>query len=733
MRIYNVFVWALTFVLYVLIAQVSHATTLNADALYLRPGSLGTCSKAGTIKTDSGASNVTKVCDGTTWRQLVRTDATEVLTNKDIDGGTAANTSRITIPKDTKANLDALNRKSGTVVYGTDTEVLYIDNGTSLIPIGAGSGSATDWGYVENGGVEIDATGWSVSGGTGARTTTAAQVLKGEGAYAWDPSAGSQTITLPSFTIPAGGLGNCEARVWVKGGGTADITFVVKTGSTSVSQPLTVSSALASWGPLSFNFVCTAGSATAYFIEGTSAGNAAEIYFDEYYGGEATNIGTAAQASEYGTATTALTAGCNWSTTSTSLAAYAADADCPTPTVTGQASAPGTKIPGVTFSSLPPGDYLVMASGYFGPNNSTTVSQQRFVISDGTTQSGQATAGVTSSGIFTSGSNIVARFSYSTAGAKTFQIFGVTTSASNAADIVNSSPTSATPFKIQVYRFPTASEQVFKVGAPGLEWTAFTPTGSWVANTTYTGRYQCDGGNLSVQYDLALSGAPTSASLTLNLPSGFTIDTAKLASGTSTNGTLLGSTTRYLDTGLNVFPGIVNYESTTSVRAKLQTVTGSNISSAADLNQASPVTWGAGDVMSVFFTVPVTADSPCPRAPMPLLKNAVTTASEGVERIARVKVQNSCTTSPCTIRNSVGVSSVTRTTTGDYTVNFSPAFSSEPTCVCTFPEGNTAYVCRGRTIESTTTWAFYTGFASNTSGGLTAADYGFNVICIGPN
>jgi len=70
----------------------------------------------------------------------------EVLTNKDIDGSTASNTSRITMPKDTKANLDALTRKEGTVVYATDLDKLFFDNGTILTEVGSGSGSGkTNW------------------------------------------------------------------------------------------------------------------------------------------------------------------------------------------------------------------------------------------------------------------------------------------------------------------------------------------------------------------------------------------------------------------------------------------------------------------------------------------------------------------------------------------------------------------------------------------------------------
>lgn len=71
---------------------------------------------------------------------VVGTTDVQVLTNKDIDGGTASNSSRLTIPKDTKANLDALTRKQATVVYASDEQKAYIDDGSNLTAIGTGSG-----------------------------------------------------------------------------------------------------------------------------------------------------------------------------------------------------------------------------------------------------------------------------------------------------------------------------------------------------------------------------------------------------------------------------------------------------------------------------------------------------------------------------------------------------------------------------------------------------------------
>lgn len=95
------------------------------------------------VRNGSGVvvSNTKVVPTGT----VVGTSDSQVLTNKDIDGATASNTDRITIPKDTLANLTALSRKQATVVYGSDTLTTYVDNGTSLVPLAAAAfGPFTD-------------------------------------------------------------------------------------------------------------------------------------------------------------------------------------------------------------------------------------------------------------------------------------------------------------------------------------------------------------------------------------------------------------------------------------------------------------------------------------------------------------------------------------------------------------------------------------------------------------
>lgn len=95
---------------------------------------------------------------GTTG-DVVGTSDTQVITNKDIDGGTASNTSRLTVPKNTKANLDALTRKEATLVFATDQKTAYIDDGTNLSELGSGGQGGIN--YVDNYNLKLNDDGYS--------------------------------------------------------------------------------------------------------------------------------------------------------------------------------------------------------------------------------------------------------------------------------------------------------------------------------------------------------------------------------------------------------------------------------------------------------------------------------------------------------------------------------------------------------------------------------------------
>lgn len=92
--------------------------------------------------------------------ELLTTSNAKTVTNKDIDGGIASNTSRITIPKASKTTLDGLTRKEATLVYASDTDKLYYDDGSALKLVGSGTGSGVN--FITNGDAEDNTTGWNL-------------------------------------------------------------------------------------------------------------------------------------------------------------------------------------------------------------------------------------------------------------------------------------------------------------------------------------------------------------------------------------------------------------------------------------------------------------------------------------------------------------------------------------------------------------------------------------------
>lgn len=81
----------------------------------------------------------------------------DVFTNKDYDGGTASNTSRLTVPKAATATLSGLTRKQGTLLYDTTLNALFFDNGSAITQLLAASTS-----YFYNG-YHDDTCSWSTT------------------------------------------------------------------------------------------------------------------------------------------------------------------------------------------------------------------------------------------------------------------------------------------------------------------------------------------------------------------------------------------------------------------------------------------------------------------------------------------------------------------------------------------------------------------------------------------
>lgn len=144
-------------------------------------------------------------------------------------------------------------------------------------------------------------------------------------------------------------------------------------------------------------------------------------------------------------------------------------------------------------------------------------------------------------------------------------------------------------------------------GFGGTDPISWTPTGSWSSNTTYTGKYRYVGSFAEFELLITLSGAPTSAALTVNLP--VTIDTAAMAAGTDTGNVSIGIANVVDASPAANYQGAVFYNSTTSVGIVVENSASTYGTVSTSVTQAVPITFASGDKIFARFSVPVVGRS----------------------------------------------------------------------------------------------------------------------------
>lgn len=135
----------------------------------------------------------------------------------------------------------------------------------------------------------------------------------------------------------------------------------------------------------------------------------------------------------------------------------------------------------------------------------------------------------------------------------------------------------------------------------------FTPTGTWVANTTYTGLYWLEGASIKVWVKVACTGAPTAATLRIAHPSGFVPNPAGFpaAPDTSNLTSVLGLLTIFDSVGGlgNIF-GRVNYHNFTDVALFVDQVASTYVTG-TPVTQALPKVFGSNDTLEALYTLPI--------------------------------------------------------------------------------------------------------------------------------
>lgn len=593
-----------------------------------------------------------------------------------------------------------------------------------------------------NAGFESGKQRWTASSGTFTAVTSG--VGTGKGAVTWDSSGSSQTLTSTAVTLPSGfygknGVASCAIKTT---SGSATHTIQAYDG-TNILASQTITSSTSAFARTSVNFIMpSSGSISLRLV--SVASNEPEVTIDDCFLGlaEGFNVGDVSQATLVGTLKYAATANCIWGSTSTSFANFSADTDCPTPSTTGNATAPGTKIPAVVFNNLAPGNYQVVIQGR---NLADTAAEAcAYRISDGTNASGNTVA-FSNGGATGTGLGLVGSFSYTSAQSSvTFQVQTSRFSGSGTC-YVSIDNTAGGDYEIFVYKFPTATEQAYRPEVRDLSGTltyAGTTNCAWNTNSSTFANFAADTDcpSASVSGIVSEPGTKIPGFNVSNLPAGKYLVTAQARGGSVTGSNTLcdyrisdgtnssGFSGVYVDGAINVngalsLSGVFNYTSLqSSLTFQLQ---GSEpLSSAGSCNINNDT---STDSLQ-FQIIPLS-----PAIQTPLLVGSVTSNSTGAERIERARVTSICTSNPCTISSQSGnwLTSIGWTTTGSYQLNIaSGIFSATPSCSIVGAASGTAGVYTDDNFGTTSATTYQFRFGRTDT--FAAINTSFNIICIGP-
>lgn len=673
---------------------------------------------------------------------FVGTDTAQTLSNKSLSDPLTFD--QVATPAAPAAGKQKLYPKSDGKFYTTKS-----DGTETALGSGGGGGSAGYNMLVDsNPDLESGTSSLTASGGTLSEASGGSQLI-GNKSFTWDASASSQTLSSASVAIPVGLQGqNCLAR-FLYSGGDANLTLQVYDGTNVIASQVLSAASTAQFASVSF--ICPSSGSLVWRL--LAGADAASITGDQLHLGENFLLGTAAQATFVGSISYAATASCKWSTASTSFANFAADTDCAAATVEGSVTAPGTKIPGGVVANVGPGRYFFVATGIFNLIDAST--DQRFAawrVSDGTNSSSSVSiSGQTGTG--SGGVNIAATGTVvgeigltSGSSSSTFQLQGMATGATVTVEI----DAANAPFKLSIYRFPSAGELSVRTDLSPAQWSGYHATTNCNFDVTNTALAEfgadadCDltqlrnlnFGTVS-SYNSAGSELPglvftetkvrtyqVCASFNARSPGGAATLSYEL-SGTDQATAIASGESLTTSSADARWTTLCGHYTTTSSGSKTIKLRGSSSSGANRMANGSTNTLG-----SVFWSI-IDVSTPVSN---PVFVGSVTSNATGAERLERATVGggsgSKCTASPCTVEKQSGswVSSVTRTGAGLYTVSVaSGIFSDYPSCTCVAVDvGIQGLVCYIDPISSTSSVSVR---SKTDAGALT--DSHFMLLCQG--
>lgn len=282
-----------------------------------------------------------------------------------------------------------------------------------------------------------------------------------------------------------------------------------------------------------------------------------------------------------------------------------------------EGTASGCSASALTSSS----DVLITPNNLRALRMTCTASTGNYTVDKATGSQFAGAPGVVSCSIRTTQSGV--RFVYRHDGADTTQLVAVDSTGAwkrYAIDVASLGSTSS-GWKVEASSSITGTfdidecevtvnpkEPTYPVGLARTE-VSFSGSGSWVTNTTYnkaTYKLLPDGW-VEYQYFWTTSGAPTAATLMLNLPAGHTIDTSRLPKGAGASQFVESDGAVYdAGTASYAIQVLKTSGSDTSVQIQLMNAGSANVTLDGPVNATSPFTWGNTDNGGIKFRLPIT-------------------------------------------------------------------------------------------------------------------------------
>lgn len=423
----------------------------------------------------------------------------------------------------------------------SNSKLQFSNDGTNYKNLGSGSGGSGGINLItENPDFE---SGYAVNWTDSASKVTdeTSSPLYDSKSFKFTPTATGQYYTSAQYTVPVGMRGQpCLGTIKYS---TSETTNKFKLQVIDGSSNLIAENSLDMTTKTENGYVpftCPTSGTVALRV--ASTGSAVALTGDNAFLGGDFRLANLSQARDYGSVTWVGVSSCEWTRTGqTSLGDFSADSDCTTPVgsnVTGNASAPATKIPGITFASMPAGTYEFTATGYFTADQTRNCSFQFY---DGTTYYPAGVflapnaSGLSGSNYAGSASTLAARIPYTTAQSNvTMRLVATGVNNSTICSIKNDSA-GYTDLKIWAKYFPSASEMGVRVDQLGWKVDAnisgANPSLGTSSVTSYTG---IENGSLTLTnnsgYNNISAQIPCSST---NAPSGTTCSSGSESVGVS--------------------------------------------------------------------------------------------------------------------------------------------------------------------------------------------------------